>query len=393
MSELAKTKKNNFQKTLFYVCYTLMIAQNMLNRVESIVPVLEVLPKMTIALLVLLCGMNVLKMRRKTAILIFASVLLSSIVAIITSDSTLLTAVLTIVACKNINLERLMKYDICLKTLLLILVVVLYYAGLTAVNLHYRGGEVRQSMGFSNPNTFSSYIMAIVLEFLFLRRKKIGLLEVIVTLFSVFVVDYFADSRTQIVCIISALVLLLYKRWRNGKIFESTMIKALVRNVFSIMFLVSIVLVGLFMNSSEFAQNVNKISSGRLTNSALVVEEYGLTIIGNSEIVSQTVNKDGFAFDNSYIYILYVYGVVPTVLIALAMRGYMMYMLKKGDKDNIIIMLIMLISGFMERIFMRPHFNFFLLYFSYMLCGDDITLLIGENNEKIRIEGKRDERK
>ena len=372
MEQVKNNKKIRLSTTLFYICYTGIILQNMLNNVIALGDFSKIMSSITLVMLMVICIFNAFELRRKSIILLIVSAAIIVTTSFITNDSILLLVLLTVVACKSINIEKLMKYDIVLKLTLLLIVTGLYFAGMTAIHIHYRDGSIRHSMGFSNPNTFSTYVMSIVLEYLFIHRKKIRIKEVIITLVSVLIIDYFADSRTQIICILLALALLLIRRRYEG-LLNNKAIRLIITNIFLFMLAISSLIVQIYIVSPTTAERIDSITSGRIHNSAIVAKEYDLTILGNSEIVEHTVEKKGFAFDNSYIYIPYVYGIIPTLFLIVIMRNYMKHMLANKEYDAALIMFVLIVGGIMEKTFLRIHFDIFLLYFAYMLYGNPET--------------------
>ena len=89
---------------------------------------------------------------------------------------------LFIIAFKGIELDSVVRFDIIVRLLFLMIVVILYFNGYTNTNIHYRDGSIRHSMGLSNPNVFSIHVMMIVSEYLYLKRKKLGLSSAIIVL-------------------------------------------------------------------------------------------------------------------------------------------------------------------------------------------------------------------
>ena len=197
-----KNSNIRLNKLIFYVSYTLIIFSTMFKQVTGINNLLETLSTIGIMLLLINCVSNINKLNINKVLILFISVLMAVITKITSKSNTIFILILLIIAAKNIKLEELIKYDLKIKIPFMIIIVVLYFLRMTDVNLHYRNGIIRHSMGFSNPNVFSTYILAIIVEYLYLRRKKVNAKDLIIIIIGIFIIDFYADSRTQIFCLI-----------------------------------------------------------------------------------------------------------------------------------------------------------------------------------------------
>ena len=300
----------------------------------------------------------------------------------ITTDNNLLLSLwLLVVAGRNIKLDDLIKYDLIIKIPALIILPCLYFSGLTYVNVHYREGEIRHSMGFNNPNTFSTYVMSVLIEILYLRRSRLGLFDILLAILAIFLIDYYADSRTQIVCIIGLVTILftnkiMEKRRRPIKMnFFKKIITLVIDHAFTIMLVLSLCFVGIYSSlPSESGESLNNVTHSRISTAAKMMDEYDVNMFGQKvELIyrdrAMQTGEDIKNLDNAYIYMLLTYGLVVTILYAFFMKKYM----QKARMDkNIIryIMLIYLVGGLMEHFCLEPQLNIFLLYFSYVLYND-----------------------
>ena len=209
--------KLNINKILFYISYTMLLFSTMFKQVKGIEQLSNIM--ITIAMIILLiCTLyNLQKIKKRDLLIIYIAFGLSFITKIITKNNMIIILLLLIFSLKNIKFNDLLKYDIKIKILFLLIVVALYFGGFTNVNIHYRNGVMRHSMGFSNPNSFSTYIMSIVIEIMYLRNKKIGLIDLIYVILSIYIINYYASSRTQILCLIAFYLLFVLNK-KNVKL-------------------------------------------------------------------------------------------------------------------------------------------------------------------------------
>ncbi len=72
-------------------------------------------------------------------------------------------------------------------------------------------------------------------------------------------------------------------------------------------------------------------------------------------------------FESVYIYSLLSYGIIPFIIMCIAMKKYMKTTIKENEDILRTIMLVFLIGGLMERFCIEVQYNIFLLYFSYII--------------------------
>lgn len=372
---------------LFYVFYTVFMVSGMLSNVVFLDGILETIYKIALVVVLLACIASMSKLPRNKMLLMYAITILAVVARFTSGSSTLLSLWLLVVASRGIKLDNIIKYDLKLRIPLLILVSILYFAGLTLTNVHFReGGMIRHSMGFDNPNIFSAYVMAIVTEIIYLHRRKIGLFDIIITIAGIGLVAYFTDSRTQMVCmgvllfgIILSKIIRIKKRNKKSPLYNGIMF--IVNNSFFILLGLSLLLANSVLQINIANDDFNSFTSGRISNMSRVVDTYDVTLVGQ-KIGSADENRDftgknKLSVDNSYIYILYSYGIIVTVLVGCSFYLYF----RRAQKENGVlyfIMLMFLLGGIMEHFCFEPILNIFLLYFASVLYGESKISNTGE---------------
>lgn len=145
MNKIGNVKLNVL---IFYFSYTLILMGVMFRQVYGISGLLEKITQISMVLLLVNCVININKINIKKVLILYLVILLATITKIVTGTNTILIMCLLIIGCRNIELKKIIKYDLCIKIPFLVIVCILYFLDLTNVNLHYRNGIVRHSMGF-----------------------------------------------------------------------------------------------------------------------------------------------------------------------------------------------------------------------------------------------------
>lgn len=367
-----KNSNIRLNKLIFYVSYTLIIFSTMFKQVTGINNLLETLSTIGIMLLLINCVSNINKLNINKVLILFISVLMAVITKITSKSNTIFILILLIIAAKNIKLEELIKYDLKIKIPFMIIIVVLYFLRMTDVNLHYRNGIIRHSMGFSNPNVFSTYILAIIGEYLYLRRKKVNAKDLIIIIIGIFIIDFYADSRTQIFCLIILALIVYINKYTGKKFLNNSIVNFIVSNIFIILTIFSLLIIYFYGQGNDIVQDIDVQTSGRIKQISGVFNEYDVNLFGNkldlvTSLQAKLTGKQQTALDNVYIYSLLSYGIIPFIIMCIAMKKYMKTTIKENEDILRTIMLVFLIGGLMERFCIEVQYNIFLLYFSYII--------------------------
>ena len=367
-----KNSNIRLNKLIFYVSYTLIIFSTMFKQVTGINNLLETLSTIGIMLLLINCVSNINKLNINKVLILFISVLMAVITKITSKSNTIFILILLIIAAKNIKLEELIKYDLKIKIPFMIIIVVLYFLRMTDVNLHYRNGIIRHSMGFSNPNVFSTYILAIIVEYLYLRRKKVNAKDLIIIIIGIFIIDFYADSRTQIFCLIILALIVYINKYTGKKFLNNSIVNFIVSNIFIILTIFSLLIIYFYGQGNDIVQDIDVQTSGRIKQISGVFNEYDVNLFGNkldlvTSLQAKLTGKQQTALDNVYINSLLSYGIIPFIIMCIAMKKYMKTTIKENEDILRTIMLVFLIGGLMERFCIEVQYNIFLLYFSYII--------------------------
>ena len=391
MNDSFNRKIKILSKTIFCLCYFWMLGTLMLKKVDVIGPFLSSVYPFCLNLLFVSAVLNVLFVPKNKILIYFVVLFLAVLSKIFTGSDFIFSLGMLILASMNINTEKLIRIDIKFKFVLIVLVSILYFLGMTSVYLHYRDGVVRHSMGFSNPNLFSNYVFSVVVEYIFIRRNKLNIWDFLFALIGVVLINYFASSRTQMFCLIIFVSMLsIFKTKLGTKMHDNKVIRFILRNSFAIMFVFSLCIAVAYLNNFEPLQKMDTITAGRISSSAELFMDEEVSLFGrtgryfNNED-SENTNSQSIALDNVYMYLLNVYGVVPSLFICMCMNKYMRYYMQK-EFILAMIMFIFIIGGLMEHVCLEVPFNIFLLYFSRIIRSDSSNKMsIIENDRNINV--------
>ena len=132
---LEEKKLNKFNMYLYMFSYTLILMNTMLGQIKLISGILSTLSDIS---LIFKCVIQSQKYKKRTVMLIFLTLTVVILSYIKSNENALIKLVLLIVASYGIEFEKIVKYDIKLKTILMVIVITAYNLGLTTIFIKYR---------------------------------------------------------------------------------------------------------------------------------------------------------------------------------------------------------------------------------------------------------------
>lgn len=372
-------------KSIFYIAYTMAIFYWMFTNVKYISDFRSIIINIVYVLLTFLCIIQAKKYSVKTILLIGISILIIGISWQVSNSNTLIVLLLFIVASKSINFKDLVKYDIKIKIAFLLIIVLLYYLGLTENYFMYRSdGALRSSMGLSHPNTFGVYIFSICCEYIYIRYPNLKIKELILLLIATFVIDYFSDSRGSTYSMIILILGIVFINKKHTKILEKKAIQNIILSLFIIFTILSLWTANEYSKGNEIMYKLNEILSGRIRFSSQFLNDYSAKLFGNSmELLgvkeANETGKQALVLDNAYVKLILQYGILSYLLFGLSVYISFRYAFKNKDYAFCIIFCIYILRGFTGNVLFSLYGNIFLLYISNYLYNKKIVN--GESNE------------
>ena len=120
---LEEKKLNKFNMYLYMFSYTLILMNTMLGQIKLISGILSTLSDISIILLIFKCVIQSQKYKKRTVMLIFLTLTVVILSYIKSNENALIKLVLLIVASYGIEFEKIVKYDIKHKKILMVIVI------------------------------------------------------------------------------------------------------------------------------------------------------------------------------------------------------------------------------------------------------------------------------
>lgn len=253
--------------------------------------------------------------------------------------------IVLIIGMKNVSVKRTLYvgtgvWGACM----LYTVTAAVFFGRTGVRIVHEklglGSILRESLGYTHPNVLHiTYIvfMAFVLYLCWDNKKKL-FTAIILLLFGDAYIFLYSVSFTGLLFSFVLLILVFY--FQNRKKF-SLIETASIGGLPIICIFISIVL-PLLMDGGIFYKVINKILNNRLWAIRTFFQYYRVSLFGG--------RNEGidFSLDNSYVFALNGYGVIPLFIIVLTYILLLRYYLKKNRRAELAIICAFLIAGLSE---------------------------------------------
>lgn len=275
--------------------------------------------------------------------------------------------IITMLALRKGKYETILKSYFITQVLLYILVIVLNRIGIIESVHIYRNvnGDTieRYGLGFNHPNIAYRIYFNIVITYFLIRNKNIRNIELIFTMILSLIMYWITDSRNGIIC--SSMVILLIFLLKGKELKRCTPI---LKYMFYVLFVISFLLVNFYDNKILILEKINQLTSSRLYAINMYWNLIGTSMLGSATIIPKV------AFDNFYMYILCIFGIISVVIYGRYYRNLFNVLIKNKLIIEIIVVAGALIYGLFESSIMYPYSN--------------ITLLLGsliyENRKKQR---------
>ena len=225
-------------------------------------------------------------------------------------------------------------------------------------------------MGFSHPNVFGTFVLSIMSEYIYLRYRKLNILDVAIIVIAIWIIGYYADSRTSQMCLGILIIFCLFVR-KNEKKFGKK-INNVVSNTFFICAAISFISAFLYSRNNWLMIKINEIITGRLNFIVQFFKEYKISAFGNEIIIigtklSSETGLKPWILDNAYSLILLRYGIITFLMLGVYLNLFFKKAYENKEYIIISIMLVFLLFGLLESGIVKVEYNIFWLYFSKLL--------------------------
>lgn len=296
----------------------------------------------------------------KREILLLALMLFVSVLNFLYSkDFSLFKFTLFLYATKLVDLNKCFKYDFILRIIMFFLVIILCDNGIAPNVVSYHDGNIRYSLGFTNPNSLSMQALIISFESILLYyNKKRYTVFFIIVIYNL-IIDYYSGSRTTFfVLLITIILLIIYAK--IPKFYDHIIVKKIITNSYLLLLILTLFMTFLFFYENHISILLDSFLSYRLTNITYYFQSLEINLFGNDlSLYNRTL-------DTCYAFAVIGLGIIPTILYCYLFNRLFCKLYKIHNYLVIILMLCFTIYGLSERLWLNIDYNFFMICFSFV---------------------------
>lgn len=240
------------------------------------------------------------------------------------ADMRVLWLSIVMIASKDVDFNRLMKYSFRTMLLCCIVFFIMYITGVTEGNLTYSDKGIRMGLGLGHPNMLAAYYAMLMTHFIYLKYKKIRLYHIALFAIGAVVIYCITKSSTGIVvAIVTLFIAFLLKFFSNKRFNEKAISIGLFLGIVIFTFIPIIY--------SDAFSTFDTLITGRFHQAHFYYEKYGISLFGND--ISYDLNKwnTDNILDIGYVRMLINNGVIYYLTIVF---GYIFVIREAALKDN-----------------------------------------------------------
>lgn len=390
---------NNISKVLFILAYTFLSIHFFMDKVTFLEPYIPYFKYLGILLLSFIFAYSFIVSSWKVKLITLFINVVGLISYLVSKDIHFLIFCLCITSMKDIKFESIIRYDLCLKVVILMLLMIFYYLDMVTFVSLIRNGLERVSFGFSHPNTFAFCFAIVILEIFYVFRYRRDKFHFLILGASCFFLNYFSGSRGSVILLFTFLIftLLSYLKFLR-RLLNTKVLRFIIQNILTIFAIISVVLIIQYRASNESIVNLDKMVSGRIRLASTYFDNYSINLFGNNIPVigtdeARTTNAKLLVIDNTYIYFLLRFGIVSYLIFSSSFFFGIWTSFKKSDKTYIIIITSLVIYGLVETYTYKIPFNTFILLVGDVIYEDRNKKSIKVNKNNVKLKGDINERK
>lgn len=355
-----KIKIQKLSDGIFYMAYFLFLLYAFFGTIDIFKQSLKLLTNISMALTVIAFLIQIRKYNYKELIVVTLLCIISIIYIIKTDNYVLLKLVLIIILVKDIDFDKRVLFDIKLRIIFFVLMMVLFNLGIAQDSQALFNGQIRHSLGFTNPNVLGMHTLILGLEILYYNRNKLSFSKIALCFIMLLVSDYYSGSRTTLLALVFGIILFIVCK-RNKKIFDHKVIKFCIINSPIILSIIVYIAYCLYINNNQIGILIDKTLSGRLTNIEFFQTHYSVNLFGNN---IEEANK---SLDTANAYALYAFGVSGLMLYMFGFRKLFKKLYKIGNYSLVIIMLVFILYGLSEKLWLFADCNMLVTTLSFII--------------------------
>lgn len=345
---------------LFWIGYFLVLFADMFINVKIIDNYVKIINFVGLIFLIVYMIISNTKFNKKVFIIMILLFTISFITYFYYKDFTIMKFLILSYCLKNISFDNLVKKDYCIKLVLFVTLLILSFLNLCNVTSFIRGDTTRYTLGFIHPNTTGFFIMIITFEYLYINRNKISYKHVALLLMIILFTKYVTDSRSSVMALTIMFISIFFIKFFKNKILKLHMAQFIIKNFMLIVTLISFTIVISYSNNVQWAIDINDKLSNRIYYLYNALERYNITMFGN-------VLPENIILDNQYISFILNFGIIFYLIYYCLFYIKFKNLIKEENYFMIMLLLILLIYGLMEKTVFKASYNVFMLSLSSVL--------------------------
>lgn len=327
---------------------------------------------------ILICDMK--NYRKNNYIRLIIILIIFSLSSLFSKNRAIIQYFFIILGSYNLDFKKILKYVLIGEGICVLTIIILSVLNVISNRVFGRNNsEVqRYSLGFQYATYPALFVWYLTMLYIYLRGKKTKIYEYIILLLLSIILYRVTNSRNELLFSICAIgIAIVYNKFNIPKL------KALVNCMgkYSIIFfsLLSILLMNMYDPGDSKWKKIDSFVSGRLKYSYICKKNYEVKLFGNemewiglSDIYEGKYKESEFFFvDNSYLNILYNYGIIFLILVNFA-YFYLINKLSKEKEDFLILVLLLIIMhSFIDPQLVKIIYNIFILQFVNLIFDNE----------------------
>ena len=257
----------------------------------------------------------------------------------LSKQSDFLQCLIMIISFQDEDKKRILNIIFKFSVIVLLIHIIVYFiifaynSALLHFNIRNKIGsiEIRHTFLFSHSNIFSALLCWTYLLFLYLKKNKNILFNMLLFTAVMSLILFFSKTRTVIIVILSVMILLyLYKKYKF------VFVKKIIKYSVPIIGVIFTFFVFLYP-TNNMVKNIDSILEARIKLGYVAKELYGISIFGNQISYASSekywayeLSSNGFTLDSTYYKVLFSNGILCFLISIL----YFINIAKKTDYND-----------------------------------------------------------
>jgi hypothetical protein len=279
---------------------------------------------------------------------------------------------------RKISFREIAKLTIILQIVVVSFIIPLSLSGLISNVTNVRlDGTLRQAFGFQYVTYLSYTFLNIVLLWIYLKKSKIDVFQILVLGLTNTLIFVFTDARNGCFLVYAALFIACIFKYLRGNGSMTRLISSVLQYDFIIYtgITVALLFATKVLSGTSIYSALDSFGSSRLTYSSYAFEHFGFPIIGGTSI---DLASAGLILDSSYLRIIYDHGFVVLIFVLFLITCLQRAAFKLHDYLLLALLFIVATHSFFDAQLISFQQNTFLFLLGTAIPGG-ITLKQQEN--------------